>query len=213
MPEVSTYTALAASAIDRTSDFLYIRDATGPSSKKASPQSLFDANLQGSHSTLGDFTLGTGTHTVRLNGSVLILEGGEVRVKHAGLSAASEGKPLVNIDGPEGTGEYRALGETGLAVAVFDSAATSYTLSAADQGRTIRFTASTAVSVSVPTTLPDGFFVRLLQFGSGKVTPSATGGAALNGPQGQVATGHQYATIRIDKVAAGQFIASGHVGA
>lgn len=213
MAEVGTYTALAAAAIDRTADFIYVRDATGPTPKKASPQALFDANLQGSHATLGDLTLGSGAHGITLHATIATLQAPEIRIKHAGLSAASENLPLVNIDGPEGTGEYRPLSESAIEAQVVDSSATSYTLTDANRGQTLRFTSGSAVAVSVPSSLATGFWCRLLQFGSGKVTPSGSGGATVRGPQNHVATGHQYATMTLTKVAANEFIASGHVGA
>lgn len=221
MAEVGTYTALAASAIDRTADFLYIRDATGPTGKKASPQALFDANLQGSHTLLNDLTFAgagfsftiSGANNVDLGGTAVTLTGLVSLVLPLG-NTATTGQPLILASaGASGLVAWGDVSERFVDVSILDDATTSRTLAASDQGRTIRFTSASAISVSVPSTLPDGWWCRILQFGTGKATPVGTGGATVRGPQNQVATGHQYATVTLTKVAANEFIASGHVGA
>ena len=221
MAEISTYTTLAASAIDRTADFIFVRDATGPSGKKATPQGLFDANLQGSHSLLGDLTLTGGafnyalttTGNCSLTASNVTLTGTLQLILPLGATATL-GQPLVLLSsGASGLAGWADVSERFIDVSPLDDATTARTLSATDNGRTIRFTSSSAIAVSVPATLPDGWWCRILQFGTGKVTPTGTAGATVRGPQGQVATGHQYATVTIYKAAANEFIASGHVGA
>lgn len=221
MAEVSTYTTLAASAIDRTADFLYVRDATGPTGKKATPQGLFDANLQGSHTFLNDVTFAgagfsftiSGANNVDLSGTAVTLTGLVSLVLPLGATATT-GQPLVLASaGASGLVAWGDVSERFVDASILDDAATSRTLAASDQGRIIRFTSASAVSVSVPSTLPDGWWCRILQFGAGKVTPAGSGGATVRGPQNQVATGHQYATVTLTKVAANEFIASGHVGA
>ena len=221
MAEISTYTTLAASAIDRTADFIFVRDATGPSGKKATPQGLFDANLQGSHALLGDMTINGGAFswTLTTSGNYALTASnvtvtGTVQLVLPLGASATIGQPLVLASaGTSGLVGWADVSERFVDLSMLDDANTTRTLAATDQGRTIRFTSSTAVSVSVPATLPDGWWCRILQFGAGKVTPAGTLGATVRGPQNQVATGHQFSTVTISKVATNEFVASGHVGA
>lgn len=217
MAKLSSYTLLAVGDIAPAVDSVLLLDASAPAAtatRRALVSSLFRSSLQGTVVPMATFTLGDGTTDVGLVANILRLNGTEVRLETAGIQSltARPFAPLRVIDETNGDSEFGATYEEFLLNSVVDSSATTYTLSADDAGKTIRFTASSAVTVNVPASLGAGFWCRLIQFGNGKVTPVGTGEATVRGPQNHVATGHQYATVRIDRVAANEFIASGHVG-
>ncbi len=70
---------------------------------------------------------------------------------------------------------------------------TARLLSAADYGRVIYFTNAGAIAVTFPDTLPAGFTCTLIQFGTGVITVSATGGGVVNNRSTQFNTAGQYA--------------------
>ena len=82
---------------------------------------------------------------------------------------------------------------------------TSYTLTASDETSIIRFTAGTAVSVTVPQDssldLPIGYICHLHQTGAGTVTVAGEGSATINSSRSLV-TGGQYAALSLFKLAA-----------
>ena len=80
---------------------------------------------------------------------------------------------------------------------VTTQAGTTYTLVASDSGSTIRFTNGSAITVTLPNSLPAGFNVWILQEGAGQVTFTAAGGATLLNRQSYTKTGGQYAMISL----------------
>jgi hypothetical protein len=83
-------------------------------------------------------------------------------------------------------------------VSIVDIAATSYTLTAADRNKILRFTAGTAVTVTVPTGLPVGSIYGVSQNGVGAVTIAAGAGNNLRNPDGQFRLSGQYAKGSIE---------------
>jgi len=81
----------------------------------------------------------------------------------------------------------------------------TYTVSAADTGAKLVFTSASAVTVTVPQTLLDGFECSWEQRGAGKVSfnGTATVAATLNNRQSQVASAGQYAVGGISVYTAG----------
>jgi hypothetical protein len=71
-------------------------------------------------------------------------------------------------------------------------AATAYTVQPKDNNAVLGFTASAAVHVTLPPTLPEGFKVELLQMGTGQITAQ---GANMVSPQGTFTTPVQYAAL------------------
>ncbi len=59
--------------------------------------------------------------------------------------------------------------------ASISSKAGNYTLVAADNGTIISFTSGTAVTLTIPTGLPDGFNCMVVQYGAGQVTLAGSG--------------------------------------
>ena len=56
MPNAFSYTILSTGGIDRANDGVIILDATGPSVKRATVASVFDAGLNGAHTLTADAT-------------------------------------------------------------------------------------------------------------------------------------------------------------
>lgn len=73
------------------------------------------------------------------------------------------------------------------------SVVVSYTLALSDNATLIRFEANSAIAVSLPNNLPEGFNVAVCQEGTGQITFTAEAGAALNNLNGQFKSFGQYA--------------------
>lgn len=115
--------------------------------------------------------------------------------------------PLQNL-----AGQYnivtRQLGDARylqIAATVVDNAGTSIALVAADSGKTIRCTAATAVTVTMPASDPVGFNVMVIQGGVGQITFVAGGGNTLQSYGALVKTAGQYASASILRVAAATY--------
>lgn len=221
MPKLSSYTLLGVGDIAPAVDSVLMLDASAPAAtatRRALVSSIFRSSLQGTVVPMGPFTLGNGTTDLTFHGGqvsihgggILNLKGAELRMETSAVQSltARPYAPLRVIDETNGDSEFGATYEEFVLNSAVTSAATTYTLSADDAGKTIRFTASNAVTVNVPASLGAGFWCRLVQFGTGVVTPVGTGGATVHGPQNHVATSRQYSAVRIDRVAANQFVAS-----
>lgn len=88
---------------------------------------------------------------------------------------------------------------------------TAYTLSAVDNGRVLDFTSSTAVSLTVPSTLPVGFQVSITQAGAGQVTFVAGTGMTINNRYSATKTSGQWAKAGLEVRASGSAVLSGDV--
>jgi len=89
---------------------------------------------------------------------------------------------------------------------------TSRTLGATDNGKVILCTSGSAVTISCPDGLADGFNCTLIQMGAGKVTLAASGTATLNSYSGLLSTMGQYAVVSAIQVGSDEFIAAGNLG-
>jgi len=89
--------------------------------------------------------------------------------------------------------------------------ASSYTLSAADHGKILDFTSSSAVSVTVPASLSMGFQVSISQAGTGQITFTGSGGMAVNNRWGGSTTSGRWAKAGIEVRAANSSVLSGDV--
>ena len=88
---------------------------------------------------------------------------------------------------------------------------TTYTLSTTDNGRIIDCSAATAVTITVPNTLPTGFQVSITQSGVGAVTLAASGGMVINNRWGGTATSGRWAKIGLEVRATNSAVLSGDV--
>lgn len=95
---------------------------------------------------------------------------------------------------------------------IITEAGTSRTLSAADDGKVIYCTSSSAVTITCATGLGAGFSCTIIQGGTGKVTIAA-GSATLVSYASLFKTMGQYAVISLISPVADTFIAAGNLGA
>lgn len=215
MAEVSTYPTLVASAIDRTADFLYLRDATGPSGKKVTPQAIFDANLQGSHTLLGNLTLdGGGTRSLTLQNFTgvsinALTTQGTLKFNTAAIVAQEVifGAPVTLLDPATGEADFGYMSER-YAVQAVETVTASRSLAADDSGKTLYCTNTANITLTVGVT-PIGWWVRIVQGTStGKVTIAGSG-VTVSGKQGQLSTGGQWHYIRCMRLSATQYVVIG----
>lgn len=81
--------------------------------------------------------------------------------------------------------------------AVKTEAGASYTLQAADSGRIVETTHGSAVTLTLPNSLPKGCTVTVMQAGAGQVTFSPASGATLLNRSGHTKTAGQYAVCTL----------------
>ena len=105
--------------------------------------------------------------------------------------------------GAPGTFKITAANVFSAGVLPTPNAATSYTVQNTDFATIQNFTAATAVTVTLPSTLPAGFWFIATQDGIGQVTIVAGGGVnPLQNQYGLAATGAQYGAILVQQVVA-----------
>ena len=94
---------------------------------------------------------------------------------------------------------------------VASSSSTSYTLASGDAGKYIRFTATTAVTVTIPSgTFSTGTEFMFEQNNTGQVTVSAGSGVTLRNSASFLAkTSERYSIIGLKCVASNEFILTG----
>ena len=225
MAEVSTYATLAASAIDRTADFLYVRDATGPSGKKATPQALFDANLQGAHTLLGNLTMdggslrtmalinltafsaSTAAASFNLNGTAQIVGPLELFTPLVDAGGLSPGMPVILYDASVGRVDFGNVPEQ-FTTGVVDTLTASRSVSNADNGETLYYTGASNITLTIPSGLVPGWWCRVVQGGAGKVT-FAGSGVTVSGKQGHLSTGGQWHVVEVRRLTASQYLIHG----
>ena len=95
---------------------------------------------------------------------------------------------------------------------VEDVSATSYTLDDDDETKLLRFTAATAVTVTVPPNsseaLPVGFICHVHQAGAGVVTVAAGSGVTVNSSV-SLSTNNQYSALSLFKVGTDSWVLVG----
>jgi hypothetical protein len=85
--------------------------------------------------------------------------------------------------------------------AVFDDqVGITYTMQTADYGKTVTFTNSGAITVTLPNSLAKGWNVLCYQGGAGQVTFTAGSGATLRNRQNKTKTAGQYAMVSLEVV-------------
>jgi hypothetical protein len=77
-------------------------------------------------------------------------------------------------------------------------AGTSYTLTANDNGRIIDFSSNTAITLTVPNTLPTGFQVSITQAGTGQISIVGSGGMNVHNRWGASKTSGQWSKAGIE---------------
>lgn len=228
MADVSAYPTLAASAIDRTADFLYVRDATGPSGKKATPQALFDANLQGTHTLLGNlnldggslrtmalvnltsFSASTGAASFNLNGTAQIVGPLELFTPFVDAGGLIPGMPVILYDASVGRADFGNVPEQ-FTTGVVETLSASRNVSNDDLGKTLYYTGAGNITLTIPFGRVPGWWCRIAQGGSGKVT-FAGSGVTVSGKHGHLSTGGQWHVIEARRLTASQYMIHGDTG-
>lgn len=133
------------------------------------------------------YTDGEGFRVVDANGNNKQLYGGTLGVASGGTGATSFTSDAI-LTG-NGTGAIQASGvsiESGTnAISGYASklnlqTGTTFTLDATDAGKIVELSNASAISVTLPNSLPQGFYCTLVQTGVGQVSLSAAGGATLS---------------------------------
>jgi hypothetical protein len=91
------------------------------------------------------------------------------------------------------------------------SATTSYTLLSSDNGKILNFTGSSAITVTVPISLPAGFNCMVIQNGSGQISISPASTVNINNRNNFTKTAGQYAIVTIIHLGSNTFITSGEM--
>lgn len=85
----------------------------------------------------------------------------------------------------------------GYAVKLNQQTGTTYTLAASDTGKVVECNNASAITVTLPNSLPVGFGCTLMQTGAGQVTFSAASGAAFVAYSSKTKCAGQYAAVTI----------------
>jgi parallel beta-helix repeat protein len=133
--------------------------------------------------------------------------GSNVSITNTGTT----GDAVFNFTIPRGDkGETGSTGPVGPepSLTITDNANTSITLADSDNNRVIRCTASSAVTITVPSTLAAGFSCMVIQAGTGQVTFAGTG---INSFGNLLKTAGQHAPASLIRVGAGVYNLSGNL--
>ncbi|MFN6095510.1 MAG: hypothetical protein ACK49J_11060 [Verrucomicrobiota bacterium] len=118
---------------------------------------------------------------------------------------------LGTVKGPAGPQGPQGLTGPEPSLKVTDNAATEITLADTDNNKIVRCTASSAVTVTVPSTLAAGFSCMVIQAGIGQATFQAGSGATLNSFGNFLKTAGQHAPASIIRLCSGIYNLSGNL--
>lgn len=104
-----------------------------------------------------------------------------------GLARSASGVLKVT-NGSSGTGDLELGKLVSFKANIKVETGTTYTLLAADTGKILEFTNGSAVTVTLPDTLPVGFTVTIVQAGAGQITLSPDGAAGILNARSHVNT-------------------------
>jgi hypothetical protein len=94
--------------------------------------------------------------------------------------------------------------------ASISSKSASYQLTASDNGTIISFTGASAVTLTIPASLPDGFNCMVVQYGVGQITFSGSG-ATLYNRNNYTKSAGLYAAVSLLHMGSNIFIVSGEM--
>ena len=121
------------------------------------------------------------------------------------LAPQSDVQIAVAVPGVQGPG--------GIAASPITVAGTTYTVGAAATNRIVLFTSSSAVTVTIPLALPEGFSCLFVQMGAGQVTVSPAAGVTRYAALSATKTAYQYATASLIRIGTEEYLLSGEVTA
>ena len=94
-------------------------------------------------------------------------------------------------------------------------ATTARTVTAStDEGKTLKFTSSSPITITIPTAANDagwavGDYVEIIQYGSGQITVAGDTGVTVNATDSQKKTRVQFSSLTLIKVAANEWLLTG----
>jgi hypothetical protein len=180
-----------------------IGNAADPSANSGTNQTVigYDASGQANNSVV----LGNADVT-----AVYMAQDKGATVYAAGISLENDETITNATDGTiviDGKADFNDNAITGYGADLQTESGTSKTLAAADNGTIIVCSSSSAVTITVPASLPSGFNCMIIQNGSGQVSLSASS-TTLNNRNGSKTAG-QYAILTLVHLGSNVFVVSG----
>ena len=115
----------------------------------------------------------------------------------------------VTVDAGDLTdGNFDGTAISGFDASVNEQTGTTYTLVAADNGKVIKFTNGSAITLTLPSGLGLGFNCTVIQYGAGQITFSASGTTLYN-RQSHTKTAGLYAVTGLISCVANVFVLAG----
>jgi hypothetical protein len=227
MPKLSSYTLLAVGDIAPAADSVLLLDASAPvatATRRALVSSIFGAALQGTVPTTGNLTFTGGNArtlaftgftniTVASSTASVTIDGGVSTTGQLNLftplvdaGGIAVGQPLV-LYGTSGWTDFGMTSDLWVAGSV-ETITAGRTLSNADHGKTLYYTGTANITLTIQTGLVAGFRVTVVQGSTGKVT-AAGSGVTVNGKHGQLSTGGQWHAVRYHRLTASLYLVEG----
>ena len=126
--------------------------------------------------------------------------------------------PVQSVAGKTGTvtvdagdltdGNFDGTAISGFDASINEQTGTTYTLVAGDNGKVIKFTSGSAITLTLPSGLGEGFNCSVVQYGAGQITFS-TSSSTLYNRQSHTKTAGQYAVTGLISCVADVFVLAG----
>lgn len=129
----------------------------------------------------------------------------------AGVTPPAVGSPLRLLNATTGRCAYGPVSEAFQPVA-FEALAASRNATNADLGKTLLYTGSGNITLTIPSGLVSGLKFRVIQGSTGKVTIAGSG-VTVSGKNGHLSTGGAWHVIDVIQAAATQFVVYGDTAA
>lgn len=208
MTGILAYTAASLATVTLNQTGLAVKGASSNALTIKPNETLSAARILNLIVNNADRTISlSGNLTVSADATISGTNTGDQTLSSLGLAASSTDNTLVRFDSTAGHTQTSGIVVSdndeisGFRALVVTDAGTARTLAATDTGTTIRFTAGTAVTVTLPDSMISGFTVEIIQGGAGQVSFSAGGGATINNRSSQTKTAGQYGAVRLVVVA------------
>jgi hypothetical protein len=145
---------------------------------------------------VSDFSLTNQVSTTRSEQFMVSAAGGIYLAERVGINTDNIDNALT-VNGTISTGKIQSGAFIATPSSINNQTVTTYVLSDNDNGRIITLSASSAISLNVPSGLPVGFNVIAIQIGTGQVSVSAGNGVIINsdGAKTKIASQHSSASI------------------
>lgn len=152
---------------------------------------------------------GTPTGSVTHNYSTNATASGNTKTVNIGTGGASSSTTNINIGTSNGgTVNFNSSVLYGNSNAYNDQTGTTYTLVAADNGKIVTISNASAITLTVPASLPAGFNCTIVQKGAGQITFTASS-TTINNRQSFTKTKGQYSMVTIVQYTTNTFITQG----